>query len=340
MTSTVHQAARRGMLTSLAGAAFAALAAGAAFSTTAAFAQDKWPSRPIRMVVPFSAGGSLDVVARTLGQNLGEALGTTVVVDNKAGANGQIGTDLVAKAPPDGYTMLMTTGSFTGSAVLYKKLPYDPIKDFAPITQVARSYGLVLAVSNDVPAHNLKDFIALAKARPDSMNFASAGEGNITHLAGALFNHLAGTRIQHVPYKGSGPAFQDVISKQITMTFVSTSGGAPAIKAHQVQALAISSPTRAPVIPDVPTFDESGLAGMNKISGWYGLWFPAGTPQALIDRVQQSVAAFLPKPDVKARFDEMGLITMGTPPAEFRKFLAQDVIDQRELLKLANVQQQ
>jgi tripartite-type tricarboxylate transporter receptor subunit TctC len=224
--------------------------------------------------------------------------------------------------------------------VLYKKLPYDPIKDFAPITQVARSYGLVLAVSNDVPAHNLKDFIALAKAKPETMNFASAGEGNITHLAGALFNHLAGTRIQHVPYKGSGPAFQDVISKQITMTFTSTPLVAGPLKAKQVQALAISSPTRAPVVPDVPTFDELGLHGMNKAAGWYGLWLPAGTPQVIVDRVRSAVVAFLKKPEVRARFDDMGLVDIASTPAEFKKFLAQDMVDQRELLRLGNVQQQ
>lgn len=324
--------------------AWLALAAMACAAPAAVFAQASsggpWPSRPIRMIVPFTAGGSLDIVARTVAENLGKALGTTVVVDNRAGANGIIGNGMVAKAAPDGYTMLMTTGAFTGSAVMYKKLPYDPAKDFAPVTQIARSYGLVLAVNNDVAADNLKQFIALAKARPQNMNFSSSGQGNITHLAGALFNHLAGTEIQHVPYKGSAPAFQDVVSKQMTMTFVSTSGGVQAIKAGQVRALAISSPVRAPVIPDVPTFDEAGLPGMNKISGWYGLWFPAGTPEAIIDKVQKSVASFLPTPGVKASFDEMGLVTLGTTSTEFRKFLAQDLIDQAELAKLANVQPQ
>jgi tripartite-type tricarboxylate transporter receptor subunit TctC len=321
-----------------------ALLAWAALATVAgsAFAQagDKWPSRPIRMIVPFSAGGSLDIVARTVAQNLGTALGTTVVVENRAGANGIIGMDLVAKAAPDGYTMLMSTGAFTANGALYSKLPFSPARDFAPITQVARSYGLVLVVNNAVPAKTLKDFITLAKAKPEAMNFGSGGDGNITHLAGALFNHLAGTDIQHVPYKGSGPAFQDVISKQITMTFVSTSGGIGAIKAGQVRPLAITSPTRAPVIPDVPTFDEAGLHGMTKISGWYGLWFPTRTPQAMVDRVHKAVAAFLPAPEVKARFDELGLITMGTTPAEFQQFLAQDTLDQSELIRLAKVKQQ
>jgi tripartite-type tricarboxylate transporter receptor subunit TctC len=326
-----HRDGRRALLLAM----LATLAGGAL-----AQAPDKWPSRPIRLVVPFTAGGSLDVVARTVAQNLGTALGTTVVVENRAGANGIIGMDLVAKAAPDGYTMLMSTGAFTANAALYTKLPFNPARDFAPITQLARSYGLVLVVNNDVPARSLKDLIALAKAKPDTMNFGSGGEGNLTHLAGALFNHLAGIDIQHLPYKGSGPAFQDVISRQITMTFVSTSGGIGAIQAGQVRPLAITSPTRAPVIPDVPTFDEAGLQGMTKINGWYGLWFPARTPPALVSRVQEAVAGFLPSPEVKARFDELGLITMGTSPADFQKFLAQDTLDQSELIKLAKVKQQ
>ncbi|TCT05497.1 Bug family tripartite tricarboxylate transporter substrate binding protein [Aquabacter spiritensis] len=322
------------------GCALLVAAACTALAPMTAVAEDAWPSRPIRILAPSAAGGSLDVVARIVAQNLGEALGTTVVVENRGGANGTIGTNLVAKAAPDGYTMLMTTGQFTGSAVLYKKLPYDPVKDFAPITQIARSYGLVLAINTEVPARDLKDFIALAKKNPDSMDYGSAGEGNITHLAGALFNHLAGTSIQHVPYKGSGPALQDVAANQIDMTFVSTSGGLGTIKAGKVRALAISSPTRAPVLPDVPTFDEAGLPGMNMINGWYGLWYPAETPQPIIDRVQAAVAGFMAKPAVKAQFEDLGLIPMGTTPAEFSKFLQEDLANQSELVKIANVKQQ
>ncbi|AOB33713.1 hypothetical protein AKI39_13410 [Bordetella sp. H567] len=318
------------------------LAAGVALAaaTAHAQAQDNWPSRPIRLVVPFAAGGSLDVVARTMAQRLGQALGVSVVVDNRGGANGIIGTDMVAKAAPDGYTMLMNTGSFTANGVLYKKLPYRPMEDFVPVTQIARSYGLVMAVNPDVPARTVKDFIALAKAHPESMNFSSSGEGNITHLAGALFNHLAGTHIQHVAYRGSGQAFQAVIARQITMNFVSTSGGLPAIQAGQLRALAITSTLRAPVLPEVPTFNEVGMPGMSKIQGWYGLWLPAGTPKAIVDRVQREVARFLPDPEVRKRFEDMGLITMGTTPQAFQGFLEQDIQDQRELMKLANVAQQ
>ncbi|WP_066636747.1 tripartite tricarboxylate transporter substrate binding protein [Bordetella sp. H567] len=331
--ASFHGIGRRMAWTLAAGVALAA-------ATAHAQAQDNWPSRPIRLVVPFAAGGSLDVVARTMAQRLGQALGVSVVVDNRGGANGIIGTDMVAKAAPDGYTMLMNTGSFTANGVLYKKLPYRPMEDFVPVTQIARSYGLVMAVNPDVPARTVKDFIALAKAHPESMNFSSSGEGNITHLAGALFNHLAGTHIQHVAYRGSGQAFQAVIARQITMNFVSTSGGLPAIQAGQLRALAITSTLRAPVLPEVPTFNEVGMPGMSKIQGWYGLWLPAGTPKAIVDRVQREVARFLPDPEVRKRFEDMGLITMGTTPQAFQGFLEQDIQDQRELMKLANVAQQ
>jgi tripartite-type tricarboxylate transporter receptor subunit TctC len=316
-----------------------ASALAAAGAPAALFAADApWPNRPIRMIVPFAAGGSLDVVARIVADNLGRALGTSIVVDNRTGANGIIGNGMVAHATPDGYTLLMNTGAFTGSAVLYKQLPYDSLKDFAPVTQIARSYGLVLAVSKQTPANTLKEFIALAKAQPDKMTFGSSGEGNITHLAGALFNHLAGTRIQHVPYRGSGPAFQDVIAGHITMTFVATSGGTEQIKAGSVKALAITSPVRAPVLPDVPTFDEAGLAGMDKINGWYGLWLPAGTPDAIVDKVQKAVAGFVVTPDVHTHLADLGLVTPATTPADFRKFLAQDLAFQSELIKIAGVE--
>lgn len=311
-----------------------------AVSTTPSFAQDKWPNRPIRMVVPFSAGGPLDVVARLVAQHLGEDLGTAVVVENRAGANGLIGTDQVAKATPDGYTILMSTGAFTTNDAMFKKLPYDTLKDFTPITKVAQSAGAILAINNDVPAQNLKEFIAYAKTQPGKLFYSSAGQGNTTHLAGALFNELAGTQIEHVPYKGSAPAFQDVISKQITLSFVGTTTGGPAIRAKQVKALAIANTTRSPVLPDVPTFDELGLHGMNKINGWFGMFYPAGTPQAIVDRVQQSVAKFLPRPDVKTRIDEMGLVTATNTPAEFAKFIAQDIKDQAALVKIAKIPHQ
>jgi len=302
--------------------------------------KDKWPSRPIRMVIPFTAGGPIDVVARQLGQKMAEALNATIVYDNRAGANGIIGIDAVAKAAPDGYTMLITTGSFAANSVLYKKLPHDPLKDFAPITQIYRTYGNVLVVNPDVPAKSLKELIALAQAKPEKMSFSSAGYGNLNHLNGELFNSLAKTKILHVPYKGAGPAFNEVVAKQIDMTFASTAGSAAGIKDGRVRALAISGTQRAPILPDVPTYAEQGLKGMEQVYGWGGLWFPAGTAQDKIDRVQQVVLQSMQQPDLKAQLDRLGLITVGSSSAEFSKFVIDDVVFQTELFKLANIQQQ
>jgi len=302
--------------------------------------KDKWPSRPIRMIIPFTAGGPIDVVGRQLGQKMAEALNTTIVYDNRAGANGIIGIDAVAKAPPDGYTLLITTGSFAGNSVLYKKLPHDPLKDFAPITQIYRTYGNVLVVNPDVPAKSLKELIALAQAKPEKMSFSSAGYGNLNHLNGELFNSLAQTKILHVPYKGAGPSFNEVVAKQIDMTFASTAGSAAGIKDGRVRALAISGTQRAPILPDVPTYAEQGLKGMEQVYGWGGLWYPAGTSQDKIDRIQQVVHQAMEQPDLKAQLDRLGLITVGSSPADFSKFVIDDMAFQAKLFKLANIQPQ
>ncbi|MGZ9039187.1 MAG: tripartite tricarboxylate transporter substrate-binding protein, partial [Burkholderiales bacterium] len=185
-------------------------------------ADGDYPTRHIRLIAPFTAGSTLDIMARIVAERLGAGLGHNIVVDNRPGANGIVGIDIVAKAPGDGYTMLITTGSFIGNIVLYKKLPYDGVRDFAPITQVAQSYGLVLAVHPGVPARSVKELVALAKGSPGKLSYGSSGAGNITHLVAELFNTSAGIQIQHVPYKGSGPAMQDVLGRQIEMTFVST----------------------------------------------------------------------------------------------------------------------
>ena len=310
----------------------------AAWAQTAA--TEKWPSKPIRMIIPFTAGGPIDVVGRQLGQKLGEALGVPIVYDNRAGANGIIGIDAVAKAPADGYTMLIMTGSFAANSVLYKKLPFDPAKDFAPITQIYRTYGNVLVVNPDLPVKSLKELIALAQSKPEKMSFSSAGYGNLNHLNGELFNSLAQTKILHVPYKGAGPAFNEVVAKQIDMTFASTAGSAAGIKDGRVRAIAISGTQRAPILPDVPTYAELGLKGMEQVYGWGGLWFPVGTSQDKIDRIQQTVQKAMQQPDLKAQLDRLGLMTLGTTPAEFSKFVMDDMAFQAKLFKAANIQAQ
>jgi tripartite-type tricarboxylate transporter receptor subunit TctC len=298
-----------------------------------------YPARHIRLIAPFTAGSTLDIMARLVAERLGASLGQNVIVDNRPGANGIVGIDLVAKAPPDGYTMLITTGSFMGNIVLYRKLPYDGVRDFAPITQLARSYGLVLVVHPGVPAHSVKELVALAKSRPGKLSYGSSGAGNITHLVAELFNSAAGIQIQHVPYKGSGPAMTDVLGRQIEMTFVSTVFVQPFIKDGRVRPLGLTGPERAPVLPDVPTFKEVGYPEVI-MTGMYGLWFPARTPQARVNRIHAEVAKMTALPEVKAKLDELGLVGVASTPAEFRKFIDDDIAFQARVLKLARIEKQ
>ena len=302
-------------------------------------ADSGYPARHIRMIAPFSAGSTLDITARLVADQLGARLGHNVVVDNRAGANGVIGTDLVAKSAPDGHTLLFTTGSFTGNLLLVKNLPYDGTRDFSPVTQVARSYGLVLVVHPAVKAGSLKELIALAKGHPGALKYGSGGVGNMTHLAGELFGALAAVQLTHVPYKGSGPAMADVVGQQIEMSIVSTVFVQPFIKAGRVRALALTGPERAPVLPDVPTFKELGFPEF-EWTGWYGLWFPARTPQARVNRIQSEIRNALAAPDVKSRLDELGIVPVASTPAEFARFLKDDLALQARIVKMAGLQPQ
>jgi tripartite-type tricarboxylate transporter receptor subunit TctC len=302
-------------------------------------AADAYPSRHIRLIAPFTAGSTLDIMARLLAEKLGAGLGHNIVIDNRPGANGIVGIDLVAKAPPDGYTMLITTGSFIGNIVLYKKLPYDGVRDFAPITQVAESYGLVLAVHPGVAARSLKELVAFAKGNPGKLSYGSSGSGNITHLVAELFNAAAGIQIQHVPYKGAGPAMQDVLGRQIDMTFVSTVFVQPFIKEGRVRPLGLTGPVRAPVLPDVPTFKELGYPDVI-FTGIYGLWFPAKTPAARVNRIHAEVKKLIGTPEMKAKLEELGLRGVASSPAEFAKFIGEDIEFQTKVMKLAKVEKQ
>jgi tripartite-type tricarboxylate transporter receptor subunit TctC len=302
-------------------------------------AADAYPTRHIRLIAPFTAGATLDIMSRLLAERLGAGLGHNIVVDNRPGANGIVGIDLVAKAPPDGYTMLITTGSFIGNMVLYKKLPYDGVRDFAPITLVAQSYGLVLAVHPGVAARSLKELVAFAKGNPGKLSYGSSGAGNITHLVAELFNAAAGIQTQHVPYKGSGPAMQDVMGRQIEMTYVSTVFVQPFIKDGRVRALGLTGPARAPVLPDVPTFKELGYPDVI-FTGIYGLWFPAKTPVARVNRVQAEVQKLISTPEMKAKLEELGLVGVASTPAEFARFIEQDIEFQTRVMKLAKLEKQ
>ena len=298
-----------------------------------------YPTRHIRLIAPFTAGSTLDIMARLVADRLGAGLGHNVVVDNRPGANGIVGIDTVAKSQPDGHTMLITTGSFIGNIVLYKKLPYDGVRDFAPITQIARSYGLILVVHPGVPAQSLKELVALAKSQPGKLSYGSSGAGNITHLVAELFNTASGTQIQHVPYKGSGPAMQDVLGRQIQMTFVSTVFVQPFIKDGRVRPLGLTGPDRTPVLPEVPTFKELGYPDVI-FTGIYGLWFPAKTPAARVNRIHSEVRKMVSAPDMKAKLEELGLVGVASAPAEFRKFIEDDIAFQARVMRLAKLEKQ
>ena len=316
---------------------------GALFISQASYAQNKmsqWPDRPIRMIVPFSAGGPIDIVARRVAQKLSDELKTPVVIDYKTGANGLIGADYVAKSAPDGYSMLIMTGSFSANAALYKKLPYDPIKDFTPISQVYRSYGMVLVVNNELPVNSLKELIAYSQANPGKLSYGSGGYGNASHLVGELLNVQAGLSILHVPYKGLGPAYNEVIARQVDMTYISTATAANGIKENAVKGLAISGNARSPAIANVPTFTEGGVKGVDQVYGWSGIFYPASTPSNIVNKVQQALASVLRQPEMKKQFDELGLVPIASTPADFSKYVAQDIELQTQLFKTANIAQQ
>ena len=313
----------------------AACAAGA----NAQMAEPNYPARPIRLIAPFTAGSTVDVMARVVQEQLSSRLGQNVVIDNRPGANGIIATEMVAKSRPDGYTMLISTGSFTGNVIATKKLPYDTVRDFAQITQIARSYGLLLVVHPGVQAQSIKELVALAKAQPRKMSYASSGVGNMTHLVGELLNVLAGIEINHVPYKGSAPALTDVMGRQVEMTFISTVSVMPFIKAGRVRALALTGGDRSPVMPNVPTFKEAGFADF-EMTGWYGLWFPAKTPPAVVNRINAEIKRAAVLPEMKHKLDELGLIAVASTPAEFARFLQDDLALQLRIAKKAGIEPQ
>lgn len=292
---------------------------------------ETYPERTIRMIVPFSAGGPIDLLGRPLADKLSTLLGQPVVVDNRPGANGIIGTAAVAKSEPDGYTMLMTTGSFTANAFTAANLPYDPLKDFAPITQIARSYGITFLVSPSFPAKSVAELVELAKKEPGKLSYAHAGIGNATHIAAELFQKAAGIKLLAVPYKGAGSFLSDIVSGQVNMGFTSTVAAVPYVRSGQLRALATTGTKRAPSLPEVPSFDELGYKKAVLV-GYFGLWFPAGTAPERIERVHRAVAEALRTPEMQAVIDKSGIEAVGSGPEEFARFLAEDYAMNAELL--------
>ncbi|HSS28312.1 MAG TPA: tripartite tricarboxylate transporter substrate binding protein [Usitatibacter sp.] len=300
-----------------------------------ALAQDAWPSRPVRIIVPFPAGGVADLAPRVVGQKLSEKWGQPVIVENKAGAAGNIGMGEGARAAPDGYTLVLApTGNLTVNQFLFK-LPFDTAKDLAPITLLATSPN-VLVVNPSVPAKTFRELIDYAKANPGKLNFASPGAGSGAHLAGELLNIDAGIQATHVPYKGLAPAVTDLLGGQVQMMFAGISTVIQYVKNGKLVALAIASPQRSPQLPDVPTVAESGIPGFD-VTSWYGLITRAGTPPAIIDKIQRDAAEVLRDPEVRNRFAGLGLEPGGNTPAEFEAMIASESRKWGDIVRKAHI---
>jgi tripartite-type tricarboxylate transporter receptor subunit TctC len=283
-----------------------------------------WPNKPIRYIVPFAAGGTTDILARVVGEKLGLALGQTIVVDNKAGQGGSAGAAELARAAPDGYTIGGgTISSHAINASLYEKLPYDPVTSFEPITMYV-TLPNVLVVHPSVPASSLREFIALLKANPEKYSFGSAGVGTSQHISGELFNSLAGVKMQHIPYRGSGPMIPELLGGTLLVAVDNITTVIQHIKSGKLRALAVTTAQRSGVAPEVPTMAESGLTGY-ELSSWQAVFAPAGTPRPIIDRLYAEIGRILKMPDVAKRLTDLGLEISGMPPAELAALIKADV---------------
>jgi len=294
----------------LAGVAVAMLSFGAS--------AQEFPQHPVRLVLPYPAGGPTDLLARVVAVKMGESLGQGVVVDNKPGASGMIGAEAVARAAPDGYTILANASLHVINPSIYSKMRYDAFKDFVPITQLA-DVPLVLVVNNNSPVRSVQDLISYAKRQGGSLNFGSAGNASAQQLAAESFKLAAKVQMQHVPYKGSAPALTDLMGGQIQLMFDSMPSAMPFIKSGKLRAVAVTTAHRASALPDVPTVAESGLPGFD-ISTWYGLWAPRGTPAAVVEKLAAHAAAALKRPDVRQQYADMGAEPVGSSPADFARY--------------------
>jgi len=279
-----------------------------------------YPSKPIKLVVPYPAGGPLDTVARLLGQKVSESVKQPVIVENKAGAGGNIGAEAVAKSPPDGYTILMgAVATHAINPTLYASIPYDAAKDFIPVTQVASTPN-VLVVNPSIPANDVREFIAYAKAHPGKLNFGSGSTGSAGHLAGELFKTMAGVDMTNVQYKGAAPAMNDLIGGQIQLMFDNLASSLAQVRAGRIRALAVTTAKRSALAPDLPTIAESGLPGFD-INTWFGIFVPAGTPRAIVERLHAEFTRALAAPDVREKMLALGAEPVGNRPEEFAAYI-------------------
>ena len=302
-----------------------------------AAAQDGYPSRPVRYIAPFPAGGTSDVLSRIIAQKLTESLGRQVVVENRPGAGSNIGHEVVAKSPPDGYTLLMSSNTaLAANPYLYKRLPFDPLNDFSPISLVGRS-GPVLAVHPSVPARSLKELIALAKARPGKLNFGSGGRGTPAHMGGEILKASAGIDIVHVPYKGGILAVTDLVAGQIDMVFADMVPATPQIKAGKLRPIAVATENRSPVLPEVPTMTEAGMKERIPET-WWAMVAPKGVPAAIIQRLNGEIARIMQQPDVKERYAGLGVFTVHTTPERVLELVRIEQPQIAKVLKAAGVE--
>jgi tripartite-type tricarboxylate transporter receptor subunit TctC len=313
------------LLRAVAGITLAALAAGAP-------AQGNYPNKTIRMIVPFPAGGPTDIIARIVGQKLTDSMGQPVVIDNRGGSGGNIGADIVAKAAPDGYTLVMAiVGTHAINPALYARMPYDPVRDFSPITKTGAA-TIVLVAHPSVPVKSIKDLVALAKAKPRQLTFGSPGSGTPHHLAGELLKTMAGIDLIHIPYKGAAPAVAELLGGQVNTVIVSLPAAFPHVKAGRLTALGVTSGTRSAIVPEVPTFAEAGLGGY-ELENWYGLLAPARAPKAIIDKLNRETVKALQMPDVKERLNSQGFEIRTSTPDEFSVYIKSELVKWAKIVK-------
>ena len=305
--------------------------AAALFAVCAGANAQNYPDKPVRMIVPYAAGGNADLLARVVAQKLGEMFAQQIIIDNRAGANGVIGTELLAKAAPDGYTLGFIASGHSINPGMYSKMPFDPIRDFAPIAQTS-STPIIIAVTAALPAKTVKALAALAKARPGELSYASQGNGSPGHLAGALFNSMNGITIVHIPYKSTSQAITDLSSGQVQMMYPSATSILPHIKAGRLRAVAIATKQRSALAPDIPTAAESGLPGF-EAGIWNGVMAPAGTAPAIIEKLHAAIAKILQSPDTRERILVMGADPAISTPAEFSAFIAAELKKWTKVIK-------
>jgi tripartite-type tricarboxylate transporter receptor subunit TctC len=305
------------------------------FATSAPAADASYPTRPIRVIVPYSPGGSSDTVARIVGQKLGETLGQQFVIDNRPGASGSLGREIVTKAAPDGYTLLIGDSPHTINVHVLKHVPYDPIKDFTPVTLLATA-PQVMVLNPNFPAQTLSEFVAAAKAQPGKINYGSGGSGSITHLTGELFKLAAGVNMVHVPYKSIAIATTDVMGGQVQVAFPTIPGAAPHVRGGRLRALGISSTQRAAALPEVPTFDESGIKEMI-VTNWFGVFGPARLPKEILARLHAAILDATRSPDLRAKFTNLSLDITTTSPQDFEAHLKSELARWGKVVKAAGI---